>query len=49
MERKTRTIFATHYHELNKLEKIYNKVENYHVDADLNEGIITFNHLIKKG
>jgi len=49
MERKTRTIFATHYHELNKLEKIYNKVENYHVDADLHEGNITFNHLIKKG
>ena len=26
-----KTIFATHYHELNELEKIYPRVKNYHI------------------
>ena len=28
-----KTIFATHYHELNELEKIYPRVKNYHIEV----------------
>ena len=45
-----RTVFATHYHELSKLELLYPKIENYHVDANIIDWEnITFNHKVKKG
>lgn len=28
---RAKTLFATHYHELNELEKIYPRVKNYHI------------------
>lgn len=28
-----KTIFATHYHELNELEKLYKRVKNYHIEV----------------
>ncbi len=28
---KAKTLFATHYHELNELEKLYPRVKNYHI------------------
>lgn len=28
-----KTIFATHYHELNELEKLYPRVKNYHIEV----------------
>ena len=30
---KAKTLFATHYHELNELETIYGRVKNYHVSV----------------
>jgi DNA mismatch repair protein MutS len=30
---KAKTLFATHYHELNELETIYERVKNYHVSV----------------
>ena len=29
--KKAKTLFATHYHELNELEEIYPRVRNYHI------------------
>jgi len=50
IEKGIRTVFATHYHELNKLERIYDKIENFHVDAEINDNNnLKFNHKIKKG
>jgi DNA mismatch repair protein MutS len=49
---KTRTLFATHYHELLKLsEKIPNKVKNYNVlvEEDLDEGTVIFLRKIVEG
>jgi DNA mismatch repair protein MutS len=50
------TLFATHYHELIKLEEKFKSIKNYHVDVldnlsgDSNGGKnIVFNHKIKKG
>lgn len=46
---KAMTLFATHYHELIKLEDKFRDIKNYHVDV-LDEGKnIVFNHKIKKG
>ena len=30
---KAKTLFATHYHELNELEEIYPRVKNYHISV----------------
>ncbi|MEG2849363.1 MAG: DNA mismatch repair protein MutS, partial [Bacteroidales bacterium] len=30
---KAKTLFATHYHELNELEKLYKRVKNYHISV----------------
>jgi len=45
-----KTLFATHYHELQKLEEIYkDKIKNYHFPATENNGEPIFLHLIQKG
>ena len=49
---KSRTLFATHYHELLKLsEKIPNRVKNYNVlvEEDLEEGTVIFLRKIVEG
>lgn len=49
LEKWIRTVFATHYHELNNLEQLYSWVETYHVEAEINkENKLIFKHKIKK-
>ena len=44
-----RTLFATHYHELNMLEKQITGIVNAHVDVDERDGEIIFLHHIADG
>ena len=44
-----RTIFATHYHELNQLTKLSSGVFNMHVDVKENEDSVVFLHKIVDG
>lgn len=37
-----KTLFATHYHELNELEKIYPRVENWHIAVKEIDGKVIF-------
>ena len=46
---KCKTLFSTHYHELTSLEQELPCIENIHVSAHENNGVITFLHKIKKG
>ncbi|MGI8783179.1 MAG: DNA mismatch repair protein MutS [Acidobacteriota bacterium] len=48
-ERKARTIFATHYHELTKLEKIYDGVKNFCVLVREGPDGILFFHKVMEG
>ena len=45
----SRTIFATHYHELNQLERMTNGVFNQHVDVKETEDGVIFLHKIVPG
>lgn len=44
-----RTIFATHYHELNRLEKSIRGIFNHHVDVTENSDGVVFLHKIVDG
>lgn len=47
---KAKTLFATHYHELNEMEKTYNRVKNYNVSVkELNNKIIFLRKLERGG
>lgn len=46
---KSKTLFATHYHELISLEKTHKGVENYNVSVDDEKDKIVFEYKIKKG
>jgi DNA mismatch repair protein MutS len=46
---QTRTIFATHYHELTSLEKRLNYFFNYHVEIDEKSSDIKFLYTLKAG
>ena len=48
-ERAPRTLFATHYHELTKLENLYDGVRNYCVSVRESGGEIIFFHRVKPG
>lgn len=48
-DRKARTLFATHYHELTKLEKLYDGVKNYRVTVRESESKILFFHRVLAG
>ncbi len=39
---KAKTLFATHYHELNELEEIYSRVKNYHISVKEVENKVIF-------
>jgi DNA mismatch repair protein MutS len=43
------TLFATHYHQLNKLEKTYPNIKNYNVLVDENQKNVVFLHKIVEG
>ena len=44
-----RTLFATHYHELNEMEKMYPRVKNYHVTVKEMTNTIVFLRKLERG
>ena len=44
-----RTLFATHYHELNQLEHFFPRVKNYNVAVSQSQGTISFLHTLQRG
>lgn len=46
---KTRTLFATHYHELAELEKLLPRLENLHFLIEEQNGDLTFKYELEKG
>lgn len=44
-----KTLFATHYHELNDLEKVYSRVHDYHVEVKEHGKQIIFLRKLAKG
>jgi len=44
-----RTLFATHYHELNEMEKMYPRVKNYHVTVKEMNNTIVFLRKLERG
>jgi DNA mismatch repair protein MutS len=44
-----KTLFATHYHELNELETLYDRVVNYNVKVEEHEGKVIFLRKLVKG
>lgn len=46
---KARTIFATHYHELNVMQERYPQIANYRVTITENDGDIEFLHRVVPG
>ncbi len=46
---QTRTLFATHYHELAELEDLLPKIENLHFEIEEKDNEITFKYKIARG
>ena len=47
---KAKTLFATHYHELNEMEKSFNRIKNYNVSVkEIDRKIIFLRKLVKGG
>ena len=46
---QARTLFATHYHELNEMEKHFNRIRNYNVSVKEIEGKVIFLRKLEKG
>ena len=46
---RPRTLFATHYHELNEMEKTFRRVSNYHVSVEDIGGKVVFVRKLEKG
>ena len=46
---KARTLFATHYHELNEMEKNFSRIKNYNVSVKEVEGKVIFLRKLEKG
>ncbi len=46
---KAKTLFATHYHELNEMEKSYARIKNFNVSVKELNGKIIFLRKLKKG
>jgi DNA mismatch repair protein MutS len=46
---RARTLFATHYHELNEMEKLYPRVKNYHVTVKEVNNTIVFLRKLEPG
>ncbi len=44
-----RTLFATHYHELNELADLYPRIRNYKVDVREYDGAVVFLHKVLPG
>ena len=47
---RAKTLFATHYHELNEMEQMYPRVKNYHVSVkEINNTIVFLRKLVRGG
>ena len=46
---KARTLFATHYHELNEMEKDFSRIKNYNVSVKEVDGKVIFLRKLEKG
>ena len=46
---QARTLFATHYHELNEMEKNFQRIKNYNVSVKEVEGKVIFLRKLEKG
>lgn len=47
---KAKTLFATHYHELNEMEKSFSRIKNYHVSVkESNDKVIFLRKLVRGG
>ncbi len=46
---KARTLFATHYHELNEMEKNFKRIKNYNVSVKEVDGKVIFLRRLEKG
>lgn len=46
---KARTLFATHYHELNEMEKNFARIKNYNVSVKEAEGKVIFVRKLERG
>lgn len=47
---KAKTLFATHYHELNEMEKTFNRIKNYNVSVkEVDKKVIFLRKLIRGG
>ncbi len=47
---KPRTLFATHYHELNEMEKTFLRIKNYHVSVkEVNNQVLFLRKLVEGG
>ncbi len=46
---RAKTLFATHYHELNEMEELFERVKNYHVSVKEMENTIAFVRKLERG
>ena len=46
---KAKTLFATHYHELNEMEKSFNRIKNYNVSVKELDDRVIFLRKLKRG
>ena len=46
---RARTLFATHYHELNEMEKNFSRIKNYNVSVKLVDGKVIFLRKLERG
>ncbi|MDP4278489.1 MAG: DNA mismatch repair protein MutS, partial [Bacteroidota bacterium] len=46
---KAKTLFATHYHELNEMEKTFSRIRNYHISVRESEGKVIFLRKLEEG
>lgn len=47
---RAKTLFATHYHELNEMEKLFDRIKNYNVTVrEINKKIIFLRKLVRGG
>lgn len=46
---RARTLFATHYHELNEMEKLFSRIRNYNVSVREVDGKVIFLRKLERG
>ena len=47
--KRPKTLFATHYHELNELETLYERVKNYHISVKEVDNNVIFLRKLERG